>query len=440
MALVLPVIHDQTDVPDSAPSASWEVVSRTTGLATGVGPEINPLPNRGRAHRTHLEDDLGLVRYAGQLFFRQQYQLESIKNSSGNTIATRNASMVYRLDSNGWTAVSSHSSFLDPSTETSDASNLFFWKGDLYLACERRTLSSAGAYGPTRLAVFRYQSEGDWIAATATEEIAAANGGTHLDRVIPVPTETHLYLIAEETYPVNGIPSSMNRQVVYGYASNGWQRLAQATADEQTYRAVGSGSKVWFASFNRSYSYSPSEGLIQTAASNDAWDQLVSETDDFRKFWADLVIDNGVGSWAFNRYRAGFPNNYTDARQYYYLANNTGGSSWTLTRFNKPQFGENTSVWGWATIGDKEYVVTSGRAGSMTSGQGGIWIFRKDGASWTMLGGGSARSANTLPAGTYSNPGSPGVIMKVLGGVPYVIHWEQHDSSTGSFVIAKTAA
>jgi hypothetical protein len=80
---------------------------------------------------------------------------------------------------------------------------------------------------------------------------------------------------------------------------------------------------------------------------------------------------------------------------------------------------------GWQHYEGKEYVLVFGQGPGMTSTERGLWLFRKDGTSWTELGGGSAR---LLPNFEGTFPGWDAEL-QIVDGKAYVLHREAWNST-----------
>jgi hypothetical protein len=173
----------------------------------------------------------------------------------------------------------------------------------------------------------------------------------------------------------------------------------------------------------------------------------------------------GVPGMVFSRFtqtssQSGTTYNFTNTRQYIYIS--TGSAStpygWNVQQILMPEVTTGFFL-GFPTINapqrqmrsaayfnGKLYIVVAGRNSQMGTTREGIWLFRRDGSSWTMLGGGSARPVDTKPytseLDTHGN-----IKLIFLGGQPHILFTFgtvpnnlEGDTLNTMFVIAKTRA
>ncbi len=352
-----------------------------------------------------------------------------------------------------WEEIAEDSTFQrDLNHSVSGFSQLFSWNGDLYFAASGGIWTGASSFSPLGVKIYRYSGSG----TTWTDMTPSGLGSTSPWRRDNLSFSEQnfaeingsLYFFwNEDKYP------QAERLSVARLDGNSWTRMPDfAINADGPKQIVSNGSKAWLfqsgIAAGITYTYAPGSGFSTVASSDTDWFRSSAESSNLRLVMNGLRVVDGVGAFAFSRYRQGLPVSYADDQQYFYIAKNTSGSTWDRVRYDRPQAGSNARQSGYRLYDGKEFIALGGQGPGMSINQAGIWLYRKDGSSWTMLGGGSARSGTS----TYTFPGigqtlqSPGGVTQIefWGGAAHLVFTERipdtGSQANESLVIAKTAA
>lgn len=466
MALVFPVVHDHEPVSDAAPSNSWEIVSRT--YFEGVGTEINPLPGFDgpetvssgafpygpyEGGTSSFEGGQLPISFNGELIWARFIKL----SQSGQV--NNYVPMIYRLGSDGWTNITYHTTFLEPykndgtTFQSATTPGLFVFKGDLYanvIYNDQAPPRRVNLWDSAHSHVFRYLGGTSWEAVTPEgglpwRSVSYGNIDYHLQdpsilfsindklHVLNADRREGSFSVVETTFVIHrqesdgswtrfGSTSGVNRPIISpsAFACNG--ECAFFAYNFMFPRFVPASSS-YIDAVSSSYYYPP--------GSNDyARSETVSHCADGNKIYKANNFVTGTGY-----------NNYTDAQAYYYVSELvegqtflSGASSGQIRdpdRRAVPSTPRPSVMADWKMFNGKEYILMATRSSAPV----GIWLYRKDGSAWTMLGGGNARNADH-PSGFMV----PDAHLFFVRGTPHVAFREYVPGDKASLVIARTAA
>lgn len=371
MALVFPIINDPDQASDAAPSNTW-VLDSSPQL-----PTRGELPASIRSHNGQLV----------LLWERRGRPYLSVYRQGSSTWAEIGGQLKNKSDCDYFVG-----------------GDIFSWNGDLYALFGEVKLSNA-----TDSNTFNLKGQvARWSEATSAwvYETSSANGLQPSGHGYGFPDNGYgdqgrFFVLGDDLYAIfcERIGSSTSPRQ-YRYAVNkrdngSWTRVASTASLSgvdgvhiHSSVAVCSGAVYYWASDSIIKFDGTSLTRVATESTYISSGYVITDE--------SMQCISGTPSLVFTRYQSSTtPNNYSDTNQYLHVASTSnGGTTWTVSQRSRPLAQNATSFYNRASyINDQtsEYAIIQGKGPGVSSGLG-IWAYRLDGATWTQLGGGQARS------------------------------------------------
>ena len=412
MALVFPVVHDFA----GGGVSQWETLSSTALL--GDDPEINPFPN-------DIGDDVLFtppIRHDGKITL--QYQ-----QTDGTDVFPR---VARQLNNGTWETLGAAQDLGFSLTQNSQRQGIFSHNGSLYAACLTYPKTFPGHFNQNRLRIFKYnESTNVWTQETNTSvglSSEALNGGARVGHFFVI--EGTLYYRWMEPYYLSQIGGdffTIQYRLVVAEENNGsWSRVATFNGvsgtgdsvvenDNEDAFAVANGH-LYSMRRTRIFRFTPGSGIEAWSANRS------STTGGFTADWGDgqvvvgesEVIRNFTGSpvIAFRGPSTSVPDKY-----FVSTINSTSGS-YTRSDINNPT--SDLSFRSMAEANGEEYVLFNKGAGS--ENDRGLVLYRKNGNSWSLIGGGLAVQGNSFS--------TDGTFFRIFSGYAYIFARGQNAANT----------
>ena len=457
MSLILPVIHPKIGGPGFS-EPEWEIVSATKTTGTTFAEE-NPLPT-DVAQQVQFLTSKSLLFHDGDLLVRAMSNYNAA--SPPPTITTGTYPTLLRNTGSSWTELCDEYSFTaNPSTTIQGYSAATVWEDDIYMAVILRpydSVSSRYNAGIDRLQIFRWDTGTTWTQLTnASYSVAPVLSGYYTRTpqngvFFELNTELHFAWNERSATSTSFSAIQGDRFVIASWDGTAWTRLdeenflAQDQSDWlETVEIIG--DSVFFQEEFNVYSYTVAGGfgpqIIAESNVYPRWAQTTGDGNQYRLIGHNLAFGQFASQpgFIFGRYKFNSPASFTEALNYFYVSRWTGTinpingqGTFDLTRFDKPQAGTGAVFQDFQAHAGSEYLLIGGPGTGMTTSEEGIWLYKRTGSEWEVLGnadveGGSLRPSKTKFGTASIDLSSSSPKLYFIDGDPHILYYETKNES-----------